>query len=527
MEPAMIPELFASVVERHPDHEAIICEGKVILYNQLDYEANKLANFLIESGASKGSIVASFVRDPIQAITSVIGILKAGCVIAPFDPGFDVKMLELLTDEVRPQWFVTESALLERIRELECFHASSTKVICLDGGEEEPNCLKGYKDYSNSAKPAVSHHPDDLCYICFTSGATGQPRAVAAPLKAIDHYVRWEIETLGIAEGMRVSQLLPLSFDGSLRDIFVALCAGATVCVPDRHRSLFDGPQLGYWVRQEQIEVLHCTPTLLRMLLRDEFKGEGFEALKYVLTTGEPLLPGDVARWVKAFGEWVQLVNLYGMAEMVIAKFFYFVQPSDKALYSIPIGKPIRGARALAVGEDGAPCPPKVPGEIYIRTPYRSFGYYNRPEVTGDVFIQNPFSDDPTDIVYKTGDLGRVLEDGNYEYLGRKNGQIGLRGMQTDPGEIEDLLRSHDSVRDAAVVQREDSDGRKYLCAYVVPKAELRQDELRQHMADYLPQHMLPWHVMVLDRLPLTFTGRVNARALPEPDASHALGRNC
>ncbi len=520
MEAGLIQELFERMVDKHPDNIAITNGYKRVIYRQLEEEANRLANFLMESGAEKGSIIASFLQDPSEVITTILAAMKSGLVFVIFDTEAPAATLQAMIEAVSPRWFVTESKFIEKLRQVEQRRAHESRIVCLDGDAAEPegelSFVKGYRDYVNSARPQVSIDPDGMAYIYFTSGTTGTPKAVAGRYRAIDHAVRWEIEILGLGAGTRASQLHSLSFDESLRDIFVPLCVGGTLCVPESRELILDGARLTEWINAQQIEVIHCTPSLLRNLLSEELHGESFSALRCVLSTGEALLPDDVARWVDVFGDRIQLLNLYGTSETTLAKFCYFVKPEDKDRSSIPIGKPIAGVRALVVGEDGMPCPVKLVGEIYIRTPYRSLGYYHQPQATDEVFIKNPFSANPEDIVYKTGDLGRVLEDGNYEYVGRKNSQVEIRGTRVEVSEIESLMRSHKAVRDVAVVSRENGDGNNHLYAYVVPKAEIRPGELRQLMADYLPDYMIPSRLMIIERLPLTLSGKVDRLALPK-----------
>ena len=314
----------------------------------------------------------------------------------------------------------------------------------------------------------------------------------------------------------RVSQLLPLSFDGSLRDIFVPLCAGGTICVPAYNELVTDAKELVSWLDREAISVIHCVPTLFRALLNEELHAEQFGALRYVLLAGEALLPADVGRWKAVFGERVKLINLYGTSETTMAKFIYEVQPGDEKRWSVPVGKPMPGARALIVDEEGRICPTGIIGEIYISTPYRSHGYYKQPELTAEVFIQNPFSNDPNDIVYKTGDLGRLLDDGNVELLGRKDQQVKIRGVRVELEELNSVVRGFAGVKEVAVIDRKDTIGGNFLCAYVVGNGELKLDALRAYLQERLPSAMVPSAFVVMEKLPRTLSGKIDRRALPQ-----------
>src|SRR5688500_10352118 len=204
-----------------------------------------------------------------------------------------------------------------------------------------------------------------------------------------------------------------------------------------------------------------------------------------------------------------------------MTKFIYFVQPADRERLSIPIGKPMEGAKAMLVNVKGRPSAPGMIGEIYIRTPYRSLGYYNQPELTREAFIADPFGD-AGEIVYKTGDLARLLEDGNYEFLGRKDQQVKIRGIRVELGEIENLLRGHESVRDVAVIDRDDANGFRYLCAYVVLEEGANVADLRDYLTTYLPDYMIPSAFVPMEELARTVSGKLDRRALPIPGHARA-----
>jgi amino acid adenylation domain-containing protein len=361
----------------------------------------------------------------------------------------------------------------------------------------------------------VESDGDDACSIYFTSGSTGKPKAILGRLKGIDHFARWEAKALGIGEGTRVSQLASPCFDGFLKDVFVPLCAGGVVCAPESRKVVLEPGRLIDWVDVEGVEVLHCVPSVLRSLLNEGLEGKYFSSLRWVVLAGEALLPADVKRWVEVFGERIGLVNLYGPTETTVTKLCYFVEAADAERPSVPIGKPIPGAAAMVMDRKGQPCAIGDAGEIHIRTPYRSLGYYNAPELTHEAFVPNPFSKDPNDLVYRTGDYGRLLEDGNLEFLGRRDQQVKVRGVRVELGEIENLLRRHAEVKDVAVIDREDGSGNKYLCAYVVLGKGTGAGRLREYLAAQLPEFMVPSGFVEMKELPRTLNGKIDRKGLP------------
>ena len=476
-----VQEMFSHMAAQFGPEVAIDRGGRLTTYAELEAESNRLANYLLEGGATQGTIVALLTEDPVLIITGILGVLKAGAVFAPFDPTFPEGRLRTMSEQVKPQWYLTDFA-----------------------------------DHKQSEHPRVASDPDAPCSIYFTSGSTGKPKAILGRLKGIDHFIRWEIEAVGAGPGTRVSQLASPSFDGFLKDVFVPLCSGGTVCAPESRDIILDAWTLADWLDVEQIEVLHCVPSVFRALLNEGLNNRYFETLKCIVMTGEPLYPADVKRWLDVFGDRVRLFNIYGTTETTLSKFAYEIKPEDVERPSIPVGKLIDGSQTLVVDSKGELCGLGAVGEIYIRTPYRSHGYYNEPELTRQVFIQNPFSDDPNDLVHKTGDYGRILRGGDLEHLGRRDQQVQIRGVRVELGEIENLLRANDAVADVAVIDRDDADGNKFLVAYVAMNNGTGSDSLRQYLADRLPPTMLPSAFVELDQLPRTLNGKIDRKALPD-----------
>ena len=510
--------MFSSTADQFGRHVAFERAGRSVTYAELERESNRLANFLLEEGVSTGSIVGLFTDDPLQVITGILGVLKAGAVFVPLDPSFPTSRLLVLSDQVSPGWYVTSRKHLEKLKQVRRQSNGSANVICLDGAGESHDGLKvlaSYGSYDRDGRPALKSDPDSPCSIYFTSGSTGKPKAILGRLKGIDHYVRWEIEVLAVGPGTRVSQLASPSFDGFLKDVFVPLCAGGVVCAPENRSVILDAGTLVDWLDIERVEILQCVPSVFRTILNQGLNSNYFEAMKYVVMSGEPLFPADVKRWMDIFGERIRLVNTYGATETTVLKVFHFVQAEDIARPSIPLGKPMPGSAVLIMDPALQPCHQGAIGEIYIRTPYRSLGYYEAPELTREVFIQNPFNNDPADLIYRTGDYGRLLEDGSVEFLGRRDQQVKVRGVRVELGEIENLLRSNDAVADVAVVDRDDPEGNKFLVAYVTLSNGTGSESLRSYLAERLPETMLPSAIVELDQLPRTLNGKIDRKALP------------
>ena len=530
MDQSSIHEIFSKAAQEFAAHVALEQGHRVITYRELEDESNRLANFLISAGAAPHSIVAIMSRDAARVVTAILAILKARGAFAPFDPLMPDNRLRVMAEQITPRWFITDAEHLERLAEIVSGIDGRVKVVCADAYEpasevsESVEVIRGYAGYTLTENPGVASEPDDMCSIFFTSGSTGTPKGIAGRLKGIAHFVLWEAGAVKAGPGTRVSQLASASFDAFLKDVFVPLSAGGTVCIPESREITRDAKALVDWCEARRVTVLHCVPSLFRSIINVGLTSANFPALRYVVLAGEPLLPIDVGRWVEAFGDRIQLINLYGPTETTLTKLFHFVSVADKDRRSVPIGKPIPGGAAVVIDAQGHACAPGEVGEILIRTPYRAHGYFNDPEKTAKVFVPNPFNDDPNDIVYRTGDYGRVLPDGNFEFVSRKDHQVKIRGVRIELNEIENVLRKHESVTDVAVIDRKDAIGNKYLCAYVVLNRDVEQAALRRHLARWLPDTMMPSALIRLSALPHTMNGKVDRTNLPAPgmDGSRA-----
>jgi amino acid adenylation domain-containing protein len=433
-----------------------------------------------------------------------------------------------MASQVTPEWFIVRGKHLAKLRRVRGENGGRARVVCFDGetgaahadGAVEQTSglelMSEFDDYTDTQHPGLDYDPDAPCSVYFTSGSTGRPKAILGRLKGIDHFMRWEIEAVGAGPGTRVSQLASPSFDGFLKDAFVPLCVGGTVCAPESRDLILDARGLADWLDVEQVEILHCVPSVFRALTNETLNSNYFEALKCIVMTGEPLYPSDVKRWVDVFGNRVRLWNIYGTTETSMSKFAHEVTPEDIERPSIPVGRPIEGSKVLVINPGGRLCGLGAVGEIHIQTEYRSHGYYNEPELTREVFVQNPFNnDDPADIIHKTGDFGRLLKNGELEILGRRDQQVKVRGVRVELGEIENLLRGHEAVADVAVVDRDDSEGNKFLVAYLTMSNGTRAEELRPYLAERLPEAMLPSAFVELEQLPRTLNGKIDRKALP------------
>ncbi|WP_460714761.1 amino acid adenylation domain-containing protein [Lysobacter terrae] len=528
--------LFCEAVDANPSAAAISWRDVDTTYGELDRTSNQVAHALTAHGIACGSMVALLLDAPVARIAAILGCLKAGCIFVPLDASYPVQRLMRMLDIARPAAVIADApniALLATLAGGATDQTPSTSIrdVFLMGDGDDLNALHArvhrIAEQSTDRIQAATL-PDDPCYLYFTSGSTGKPKAILGRIRGLAHFVQWEIEAFALGAGSRVSQLTGAAFDVYLRDVLTPLCCGGTICIPPTPM-LLDPLQLSHWIERSGVTLIHCVPSLFRLLLRQGLAAAGFPALKFVLLAGEVLPPADANAWIACFGERIRLVNLYGPTETTLAKFCYRLPAYPVAETFVPIGTPIPGAQALLLDEHLAPCTPGTLGEIFIRTPYRSLGYYTDPEATEAAFIRNPFSADPNDRLYRTGDLAQQLPDGNFRFAGRKDFQVKIRGNRVELGEIEARLREHPDIGEAAVIAREDRQGEMRLVAYYVLRggqratgaeaAAISSSHLHRHLADALPAFMVPESYVALDRFPLTPNGKLDRATLPAPGA--------
>jgi len=365
--------------------------------------------------------------------------------------------------------------------------------------------------------------PENPAYIFFTSGTTGVPKAVLGSHKALSHFLAWQRDVFRVGPQDRVAQLTNLSFDPVLRDVFLPLTSAATVCLPE------DGPLppenvLG-WLEKERITILHTVPTLARAWLDGQMGKTELDALRCVFFAGEPLPDDLVGRWRGVAGAGCQIVNLYGPTETTMTKSYYIV-PADVLPGVQPVGGPLPDTQLLVLSDRGRQCGVGELGQIAIRTPFRTFGYLNRPDENEKRFVRNPFREDERDLVYVTGDRGRHRLDGSLEVLGRVDDQVKVRGVRIEPAEVAAVLARYPGVESVFVGSWEPEPGQTELAAYIVPdrSGSVGVAALTSFLTENLPAAMFPSDFVFLDQMPRTANGKVDRRALPKPVRSGRAG---
>ncbi|HEY9640849.1 MAG TPA: amino acid adenylation domain-containing protein, partial [Coleofasciculaceae cyanobacterium] len=507
-----IHQLFEAQVERSPDAIAVQFNGNSFTYRELNHGSNQLAHYLQTMGISAGARVGICMERSVEMVAGLLGILKAGGAYVPLDPSYPIERLRWMIEDAEV------SVLLTQHHRLESFGDTEATLICLDRDWEAIA-------QASEANPTNQTNADDLAYVVYTSGSTGTPKGVAIPHRAVNrlvcnpNYMQWQVSD-------RVAQVSNLSFDAATFEIWGALLNGAQLIGIDREVSL-SPLAFAAQLQQQQISVLFLTTALFNQMAQDA--PTAFGGLRYLLFGGEAVDP----RWVQTVlrqGAPQHLLHMYGPTESTTFASGYEVQTIAADDTTLPMGQPIANTQIYVLDPHLKPVPIGVRGELYIGGDGLAQGYLNRPELTAERFIDNPFQGNggshstPSPRLYKTGDLARYRADGNLEFLGRVDDQVKLRGFRIELGEIETVLSQHPAVQTAIVLLHEVQLDKR-LVAYIVShqKLSLPMSDLRQFLKSKLPDYMLPSTFVRLDALPLTANGKVDRRALqllaptPEP----------
>ncbi|MES1244774.1 MAG: non-ribosomal peptide synthase/polyketide synthase [Acidobacteriota bacterium] len=496
-------ELVEEQARRTPDAVAVLCEERSLTYWELSRRSGLLARFLRKLGVGPEVQVGICVERSPELVVGLLGILKAGGAYLPLDPDYP------------------------RERQVYMRQDSGAPVVLVHGPTagllDDPGCalvaLDGPWERTAEGLPEVSAgtEPDNLAYVIYTSGSTGRPKAAMNSHRAIVNRLLWMQEAYGLEPSDRVLQKTPASFDVSVWEFFWPLLAGARLVLarPGGHR---DPEYLARLIADEGVTTLHFVPSMLRAFLEAEGAGRCGAGLRRVFCSGEALSGDLEARCLALLG--CPLHNLYGPTEAAVDVTFWACR-GDSGERGVPIGRPIANTSIHLLDPGGAPVPVGTPGHLHIGGVGLARGYLGRPELTAERFVPDPWTAGGR--LYATGDLARWRPDGAIDFLGRIDHQVKVRGVRVEPGEIEAALRQHPGVAEAVVVVREVR-GEAWLVGYVVGDALPDAEELRRHLRERLPEAMVPSILMALPELPLTPSGKVDRKALPEPRPDPAAG---
>ncbi|MFC0215901.1 non-ribosomal peptide synthase/polyketide synthase [Paenibacillus chartarius] len=494
---------FEAQAARTPNLAAVTAGGVTLTYEELNRRANALAHVLRSKGVGPDRIVGVMIGRSVEMITAALAVMKAGGAYLPIDPEYPRDRIEYLLEDSRSSWLVTERALLPAAT----FQGDIVVLEdALAAGEAEENVTAGDE--------AAPHH---LAYIIYTSGTTGKPKGVMIEHRQYMNVAyawkeQYELEKFPV----RLLQMASFSFDVFAGDMARALLNGGQLIVCPNDVKL-DPVSLYELIRSCEINIFESTPALIAPLMQHIYEqGLDVSFLRLLILGSDSCPVEEFRKLLNRFGGQMRIINSYGVTEAAIDSSYY--EESVDALPaagSTPIGKPLPNMAYYVLDTAGKLAPIGIAGELHIGGAGVARGYWGREELTADKFIANPYIEG--DRLYRTGDLAKWMPDGNMLFLGRDDHQVKVRGYRIELGEIEARLLQHPDIREAVVVAREGADADKYLCAYIVAARQPTFQELQAHLAEALPSYMVPSHLVVLERMPLTPNGKIDRRALPEP----------
>ena len=493
-----VHHLIEAQAERQPQATALVFAEQRIDYAELNRRANRLAHRLIEAGVGPDVRVGLAVERSFDMVIGLLAVLKAGGAYVPLDPDYPRERLAYMLDDSGVQLLLTQAPLLGQ---LPIPQGLETLIL----GEST------YEQYSEQ-NPAVALDGENLAYVIYTSGSTGQPKGAGNRHSALLNRLQWMQEAYGLSAADSVLQKTPFSFDVSVWEFFWPLMTGSrlVIAAPGDHR---DPARLIHLINAEQVTTLHFVPSMLQAFLQDAAVSS-CRSLQRIVCSGEAL-PVDAQQQVFAKLPHAGLYNLYGPTEAAIDVTHWTCV--DEGRDTVPIGRPIANLGCYLLDDNFEPVPVGVLGELYLGGAGLARGYHRRPALTAERFIAHPFVHGER--LYRTGDLARYREDGVIEYAGRIDHQVKLRGLRIELGEIEARLLEHEQVREAAVLA---VDG-KYLVGYLVlhHAGDDWREVLGAHLAEHLPDYMVPAQWVLLEQMPLSPNGKLDRKALPKPEVTH------
>ena len=483
-----IQELFEEQVERTPENIAVVYGTEQLTYRELNRKANQLAHSLRSKGVESENIVGIMVDRSLEMVIGIMGILKAGGAYLPVAPEYPQERIQYMMNDSGMSYCLTQTRLLPKLSS-----ESGVQIIDLQSnqnyGDEETNI--GQVTASNN-----------LAYIIYTSGTTGTPKGVMVEHRSLINLCYWHNRYYGVTAADRATRYADFGFDASVWELFPYLIVGASVYIIPEELRLNPAEFNGFYKRN------HITISFLPTQICEQFMELDNQSLRKLLTGGDKLTNFRKRNY--------ELVNNYGPTENTVVT---TAIPIHEPGPNLPIGKPVHNCRVFIVDQHLQLQPPGIPGELCIAGDGLARGYLKRPELTQEKFVPNPFK--AGERMYRTGDLARWLPDGNIEFLGRIDNQVKIRGFRIELGEIESRLLTHEMIKEAVVVAKDHptgATGDKYLCAYFVAEEELTVSELRDYLALALPVYMIPTYFRQLPKLPLTANGKIDRKALPEPE---------
>jgi amino acid adenylation domain-containing protein len=503
-----VHELLEAQVKQTPERTAVVCGEQRLSYRDLNSAANQLAHYLRRQGVGPDTVVGLCLERSVNLMIGLWAILKAGGAYVPLNP--DTPTLRLKQQLADARVLLTETKLQGQVPDF------AGSILCLDRDRR-------LWEQESEQNPTPSANPDHLVYVIYTSGSTGVPKGVAITHRNLVNYSSFMVRRLELGnypDGLQFAVVSTIGADLGNTCIYPPLISGGTVHVVE-HEVATDSRLMAQYCTRNQIDVLKIVPSHLSALLNSA-EASQIVPRKYLVLGGEAL-PVKLATRVGELRPGCTIFNHYGPTETTVGSLTLKIGQEwtdDGRSATVPIGRPIANTRVYLLDSTQQPVPIGVAGELYIGGAGVARGYLNQPEMTGERFVADPFTDQIGGRMYRTGDLARYRADGAVEFLGRGDDQVKVRGFRIELGEIESALVEHPGVRQAVVLARQDKNRQKRLVAYLVLRREPAASEnaLREHLKARLPEYMIPSAWVMLDKLPLNANGKIDRHALPDPE---------
>jgi amino acid adenylation domain-containing protein len=507
-----VHELFEAQAARSPESIALVARGEQLTYAELNTRANRLAHYLRRAGLRPEGRAGLLLERNAEAAVALLGVLKAGGAYVAFDPSHPPERIRQMLDDAGASMLLTTRRLADGLTE------HGAKIVCLDAEASHISA-------ESAENPARVADADNLAYLVYTSGTTGQPKGILVQHRSLVNAIYAFITHHRVTEHDRILQFASLSFDVATEEFFAAWLGGARLVMrPDA--AVVAPEQFVQFLEEEGVTLVNL-PASFWAEWATAIAERGCRMppqLRRVVVGNEKTLPESLAKWQRAVGHLVTWNNAYGPSETTITASNYEPQRGEdrEGASAVPIGRPVMNATMYVLDRAQHLMPVGVAGELCIGGAGLARGYQGQPGQTAARFTPNRYDAAGGERMYRTGDLARYLPDGNIEFLGRVDEQVKVRGFRIELGEIETVLSQHEGVREAVVVARPDERGNNRLVAYVVESAgrTATTGELRRYLKDILPEYMIPSAFVTLDALPLTPNGKVDRKRLPEADGA-------
>lgn len=541
-------EYFIASAQKYPQKIAVNFQNQNITYQELERYSNQLAHLLKSIGVRRNDRVVFYVEKSIDSIKSILGILKADGCYVPLDPKSPLPRLKQIVEDCQPAVIICNQGTLNNtkalIREVTMVDEQTEtyrhpKIVVLsaeemmeDGRyndvEDQPYAedrLYHEKEIrQQSAETPIFHNTgNDLAYIFYTSGSTGKPKGVMISHANIISFIQWAVERFAITAQDRLSNHAPMHFDLSTFDIYCTFKTGASLYIVPHELNLFP-EKVVQFIEEKELTIWLSVPSILVYLAKmGVLRPERIPTVRLIFSTGEVFPTPYVIQWRQLFPD-KTIINMFGPTETTVECTYYIIDqiPAD-AHKNIPMGKGCDHLEVFALDEQNKPIQAGEVGELYVRGPSVSPGYWNNPEKTKLAFVPNPLFPFLNDKVYRTGDLVELTETGDYLFRGRKDNQIKFMGYRIELGEIEAALYSFPYLREAAVVFNA-ADEKSEIMAFLSLRQEIEIEKIRLDLAGLVPKYMIPKTVIILNELPRTSTGKVDKMALKQKYAANYHG---